>query len=663
MKHPQKQILAIGLVLAGLFCVISTQASIFSLNFNAPGGGVVDTNGVGTGFPARMPGTGANITGNDTNLFLNTTRHVLTMNTSPGLDFNGQAGVADGSVVGVMLSTLGFHGTNDFFATAVFTNIPPDLATNATPPGFVLQPDQLCLVVGTHATNGVRCGFINFDRVGNNSSLVRDNEDFGTDTVNAGDIAQVFFGSDVGTGMVCQISRSGGTWSLTVNGRNCMPNTQIQRNGTPVPPTQCDGQDDLFVGVCAMDVFNDSPWSADLVSFTVNVIEQQTAPVISSQPQKQVINEGNPAGFAVTLTQSTASPVAYQWQRNGVTLDGQTTSSLNLFPVAANAGNYTVVVSNALGMITSSVAPLSVILPSGSLSLNFTTPAGGILDSNGVGTGFPSRLPGTGTAFVGSDTNLFLDTANGVLNITSTSGDYNGGANEPINESLGVALSLLGFSGSEDLNASLVFPTLPPTVSYDQAGLYVGIDTNYITRAGWIDFTALGSPKGKEQYSENVTPGGNNSPPGSAAPGNGPGGHYFGFPFDPAILPCTVLIGRTAGIWHYYIDGAQWDAANPTYLNGTTNLTAGIFIYDTGGGAYTQSVSNFTARVFKGILLNVNRVGGNLNFSWNVAGPTGLQSNTDLANPNGWVTVPGVTTNSFVMPLPQATRTFFRVVQ
>ena len=80
---------------------------------------MVDTNGVGTGFTARMPGTGANITGSDTNLFLNTTAHVLTMRTSPGLDFNGQGGTADGSVVGVLLSTLGFHGTNDFYATAV----------------------------------------------------------------------------------------------------------------------------------------------------------------------------------------------------------------------------------------------------------------------------------------------------------------------------------------------------------------------------------------------------------------------------------------------------------------------------------------------------------------------------------------------------------------
>jgi hypothetical protein len=355
--------------------------------------------------------------------------------------------------------------------------------------------------------------------------------------------------------------------------------------------------------------------------------------------------------------------VSYQWQKNGVAMPDQTNSTFGLFALAADGANYTVVVSNSLGFITSTVAPLAVILPSGSRSLDFTAPGGGILDSNGVGTGFSDRLPGTGTAFSGSDTNLFMDTADGVLVITSTSGDYNGGANEPINESPGVALSSLGFTGREDLNASLVFPTLSPTVSFDQAGLYVGIDTNYITRAGWIDFTALGSPKGKEQYSDNITPGGTNGVPGSVAPGNGPGGHYFGFPFDPAVLPCTVRISRTAGIWHSYIDGAQWDFGQPTFLNNSTNLTAGIFIYDTGGGAYTQSVSNFTARVFKGLRLNVARGGNNLNFSWNVAGPTGLQSNTNLTNPNGWVAVPGVTTNSYVLPLSQAGAKYFRVVE
>jgi hypothetical protein len=657
MKNKSLTTLGLAVLATSFLSLTSALASSITLNFSSAGGTVLDTNGVGTGFTARMPGTGANISGNDTNLLLNTGTHRLTMVTSPGLDFNGGAGVADGTVIGFMLSNLGFHGTNDFFVSATWTNIPPDLMLSNTPPGYVLQPDQLCLVVGVDQANLVRAGFINFDRVGANTNLLRDNEDFGANTVGGGDVAQVFFGTDVGTDMTVNISRVGGVWSITVDGRDCMPNTSIQRNGTPVPPTHLDPATDLFVGVTAMDVFNDSPWTADLVSFSVNVIEQQTAPIITNQPQKQVVNEGNPASFSVTVTDSTASPRSYQWRRNGVELQDQTNTTLNLFPSAAEAGNYTVVITNNLGSVTSSVAPLNVIVPIGVLSLNFTSAGGGILDSNGVGTGFPNRLPGTGTAFPGNDTNLFLDTANHVLNITSTAGDYNGGANEPINESPGVALSSLGFTGSQDLNAYVVFPSLPPTMSFDQAGVYVGSDTNNITRAGWIDFTAFSSPKGKERYSENIT-----LNTGTGVPNNGPGGRYFGFGFDPAILPCTVLISRTAGVWHYYIDNVQWDVSvQPPTLNGASNLTAGVFAYDTGADIYTLPVSNFVARVFNGPSLKAGVGGGNLTISWNVAGPVTLQSNTNLLNAGGWTSVGSFTNSPYTIPAPAARQTFYRL--
>ena len=436
---------------------------------------------------------------------------------------------------------------------------------------------------------------------------------------------------------------------------NAKENTQANGTGTPVPPTFLDTETNLFVGVVAQDVGNDSPWNVNLDTFTV-AVSGNSPPSISSQTQKQIVNEGNPASFSVTISDATKTPVSYQWYKDGIALAAQTGSGLSLFPVAADAGYYTVAITNSLGSATSTPAPLSVILPAGALRLGFNTAGGGLTDTNGVGAGLPDRLPGTGGAYSGNDPNLFLDTNNGVLNITSTTGDYNGGANEPTNESPGVSLTRLGFTGSEDLNASLVFPALPDTASFDQAGVYLGQDTNYITRAGWIDFTAFGSPRGKEEYSENITPNG------TGVPANGPGGHYFGFPFDPSILPCTVLISRTAGTWHHYIDGGPWDIfSQPTFLNAATNLTAGIFIYDTGGGAFTQSVSNFTARVFNGIRLNATLGNTNLTFSWNVAGPGGLQSNTNLTNAAGWLPVPGATNSPFVMPSSKVEQKFFRV--
>jgi hypothetical protein len=644
MKNKSLTTLGLAILATSVLSLTSARASTLTLNFSSAGGTILDTNGVGTGFTARMPDTGANITNNDPNLNLNTAGGVLQMLTSPGADFNGQTAMADATVVGINLASLGFTGGNDFSVTAAFINI-----TN-----LLLQPDQLCLVVGTEPTNMIRAGFINFSNF--HTPGTDANEGFGVNTVGNFDIGGRFFGSVVGSTMTVNIKRTSGTWAVTVNGIDRMPNTQGNGTGTPLPPTFLDTETNLFVGVVALDVFNDSPWFVNLNTFTV-VVSGNSPPSIASQTPKAIVEEGNPTSLSVTINDSTKTPVSYQWRQNGVPVPGQTNDTMSIFALAANAGNYTVVITNSLGSITSAPAPLSVILPSGSLKLNFAAAGGGVQDINGVGTGFPDRLPGTGTAFVGSDTNLFLDTNNTVLNITSTSGDYNLGANEPMNESLGVTLTRLGFTGSEDLNASLIFPTLPPTVSFDQAGVYVGIDTNNITRAGWIDFTQFSSPRGKEQYSENVT-----LNTGTGVPNNGPGGHYFGFVFDPAILPCTVHISRTSGTWHHYIDGAQWDLfTQPTFLNGTSNLTAGIFIYDTGGGAYTQAVSNFTARVFSGIKVNAAKTGGNLTIGWNVAGPVTLQSNTNLLNPGGWTTVGTFTNSPFSIPVPTSGQKFYRL--
>src|ERR1051325_9667966 len=146
--------LQFGLLTAVTVVAASANAASLNLNFSSAGGTILDKNGVGTGFTARMPGTGDNIIAvtNDPNLLLRTGPGVLQMLTSPGADFNGGTAMADATVVGVMLSDLGFTGSNDFSATANFINI-----TNLT-----LQPDQLCLVVGTASTNLVRAGFINF---------------------------------------------------------------------------------------------------------------------------------------------------------------------------------------------------------------------------------------------------------------------------------------------------------------------------------------------------------------------------------------------------------------------------------------------------------------------------------------------------------------------
>ena len=92
------------------------------------------------------------------------------------------------------------------------------------------------------------------------------------------------------------------------------------------------------------------------------VLTIDTAPLITTQPQDQIVLLGSSAAFNVTA--GGASPLTYQWQLSGVPLLGKT--STNLIFVSAqssNVGPYTVVVTNPFGSVTSSVAQLSVLGP------------------------------------------------------------------------------------------------------------------------------------------------------------------------------------------------------------------------------------------------------------------------------------------------------------
>ena len=86
---------------------------------------------------------------------------------------------------------------------------------------------------------------------------------------------------------------------------------------------------------------------------TVNV-----APAITGQPTNVTVCAGLPAGFCVTAT---GSPLNYQWQFNGTNISGATDSCYTLTNVQpSQAGNYSVVVSNSCGRVTSSNAVLTV---------------------------------------------------------------------------------------------------------------------------------------------------------------------------------------------------------------------------------------------------------------------------------------------------------------
>lgn len=84
-----------------------------------------------------------------------------------------------------------------------------------------------------------------------------------------------------------------------------------------------------------------------------------TGPVITVQPQSQTAVSGSNVTFTVTADSNPAP--TYQWYSGSTAINGATGSSLSLPGVrASDAGDYTVVVTNALGSVTSSKAALTV---------------------------------------------------------------------------------------------------------------------------------------------------------------------------------------------------------------------------------------------------------------------------------------------------------------
>ncbi len=83
------------------------------------------------------------------------------------------------------------------------------------------------------------------------------------------------------------------------------------------------------------------------------------APVFTTQPASQVVLAGGAAGFSATVAGT--APLAYQWSKNGMPLPGATAAYLSLTNVqTADAGNYSLTVSNSVGTTTSSTVVLTV---------------------------------------------------------------------------------------------------------------------------------------------------------------------------------------------------------------------------------------------------------------------------------------------------------------
>ena len=139
----------------------------------------------------------------------------------------------------------------------------------------------------------------------------------------------------------------------------------------------------VFVGPCfALIVINLAGCAGSTGS---RVQSHDSLPLITTQPASQTLTAGQRATFTVVATGT--APLSYQWQKNSTNISGTTSSSYTT-PATTTADNnstFDVVVTNAVGSVTSNTAtlmvtPLSSVniitngLPTGQVQAAYTFP-------------------------------------------------------------------------------------------------------------------------------------------------------------------------------------------------------------------------------------------------------------------------------------------------
>lgn len=114
------------------------------------------------------------------------------------------------------------------------------------------------------------------------------------------------------------------------------------------------------ISITAYELANASgdPFGPTQIGFIITG-SASSVPAIATQPQSQTVTAGSSVTLSVVAT-GTPAPT-YQWRKNGVLVSGATGATLALPNVqVSDSGNYTVVVTNLAGLVTSNPASLTV---------------------------------------------------------------------------------------------------------------------------------------------------------------------------------------------------------------------------------------------------------------------------------------------------------------
>ncbi|MFT3782203.1 MAG: immunoglobulin domain-containing protein [Nibricoccus sp.] len=301
---------------------------------------------------------------------------------------------------------------------------------------------------------------------------------------------------------------SGKTVTIAVTASGTAPfSYQWKKNGSDI--SGATGSSYRIASVTSTDAGTYTVAVANSAGSTLSdqaVLAIVVSPTITAQPLGQTVTQGNGASFSVAAS---GTSLNYQWLKNGAAISGATQASYTLSTTAlADAGLYSVVVSNSAGSVTSTAVTLTVnpliVAPT------ITTQPVSVVVTEGSSASFSVSASGTALTYQWLKSGVSISGAN--------SSSYNIAATTLLDAGV-YSVAVSNAAGRVDstgatltVNSVLGFAEVPPTSCISRSAnsnaesVFMLFDSNTTTKwrdnsaSSWIQLT-FAAPTVLDAYS------------------------------------------------------------------------------------------------------------------------------------------------------------------